>query len=149
MLTQNGETIQVHYLDRSDQVETLEMRVQSNLGTEADFIDAWHNVSLASFLIVMLVEYTSITSSPNPIPPTDPQALNGVKWQVNYQDTVTGGLGRWFIPCADLSLLPAGSEALDITTPGQPGYVFRTWLEARALSADGNTVQVTGIVFAG
>lgn len=79
--------------------------------------------------------------------PTDPFAQTGTKWLVRARETGTGNAVTFKVPCADLSLLAAGSENMDIS--GGAGAAFVTAIEAYVKSNDGNAVTVSEIVYAG
>ena len=73
------------------------------------------------------------------------------KYLVRYHDTVTGQKFRVEVPCANLSLLPAGVEFLDLTAG--PGLAFKTAFQLFAVSPlyglNGNTVLVDSIQYVG
>lgn len=73
-------------------------------------------------------------------------AQREVKWLVSFTDDTNGKKGTLEIPCADLTLLPAGgSELLDLTDTEAAAFVSA--FESYARSADGNTVTVDQIAF--
>lgn len=77
--------------------------------------------------------------------PTDPAAQKENRFKVTYQDTSTLKYYSFTIPCADLSLLPAGSEFLDLTAGVGLGIV--TNYETYGESELGNPVAVISIQF--
>lgn len=77
--------------------------------------------------------------------PTDPAAQKENRFKVTYQDTVTLKYYSFTIPCADLTLLPSGSEFLDLTAGVGLGIV--TNYETYGESELGNPVTVISIQF--
>lgn len=71
------------------------------------------------------------------------------KWLVRYHDTTTFDKYRAEIPTADLSLLPSGSEFLDLTAGA--GQTFKDAFEDIVNSGltSGNTVVVDTVQFIG
>lgn len=81
--------------------------------------------------------------------PTDPYAQREIKWLVRFHDNVTGQPLTVTVPGADLSLLDAGSEVLDLT--GTEAAAFKTAFEAYVKAGEGsdNAVVVDQILFVG
>lgn len=82
-------------------------------------------------------------------PPANGFAQRESKWLVRYRDDVTEEVYRMEIGTADLSLLPAGEEFLDITAGA--GLAFRTAFEtiARTPESSSNTVTVISVQHVG
>lgn len=72
-------------------------------------------------------------------PPVNQYAQREIKWLVKYSDDVTGKRYSLEIPCADLSLLVAGTETMNVAAGA--GAAFVTAFEANVLSPDGNAVS--------
>lgn len=79
------------------------------------------------------------------VPPSNQFYQRETKWLVKYQDNVTLKLFRTEIPCANLTLLGAHQEFLDITTALSPGLLFKTEFEADVVSEDGNPITVISV----
>jgi hypothetical protein len=77
--------------------------------------------------------------------PADTLAQNEKRFVVNFTDTVLNVKGSFSIPCADLTLLPTGSENLDITSGA--GQTLANLLNSHGRSKFGNAISVTGISF--
>lgn len=77
--------------------------------------------------------------------PTDPQAQNEKRYRVAYSDNVTGKKYSFHIPCADLTLLPVGSEFLDLTAGFALG--LKQFLDANGESELSNPITVNSIQF--
>lgn len=78
--------------------------------------------------------------------PGSPLAQKENRFRVSFRDDVTLKAGSFTIPCADLSLLPAGSEFLDLT-PGTEGGDLAAWLNLYGKSDVGNDITVSSIKF--
>lgn len=77
--------------------------------------------------------------------PVDPQAQNETRWRVSFTDTVLNAKGSFSIPTANLDLLPAGSEYLDLTAG--TGLALKNFLDTNGRSKYGNAINVTSIQF--
>lgn len=91
--------------------------------------------------------------------PTDKQAQRGIKWSVQYTDNQqyfdppvnaipNAGYQQIFtntIPTANLDLLTAGSEELNLAT--NPGSTFKTRFEAIVRSPYGGTVTLLRVYY--
>lgn len=73
---------------------------------------------------------------------TDPLAQRENKWLVRYHDNVDGAKFRVEIPTADLSLLDAGNEFLNLDDSG-PVAAFVTAFQDYVVSPDDPTHAVT------
>ncbi len=79
--------------------------------------------------------------------PTSDFAQRENRFRVFYQDTVTLKKYHLDLPCADLSVMPSGSDLLDISAA--PATDFITPFEAHAVSELGNAVTVLAIQYVG
>jgi len=81
--------------------------------------------------------------------PTDPFAQREYGFRFYLRDDVNSEVGYFTIGTADLDIgsVVAGSDELDLTA--SPTAAFVTWLEANALSRDGNAVTVERAVIVG
>lgn len=75
-------------------------------------------------------------------------AQREIKWLVRYTDTVTGKKYRCELPTADLALVVAGSDQMDVGV-GTAGETLVNALEANGLSQDGNAITIDSIQFVG
>lgn len=74
-------------------------------------------------------------------------AQKEIRYRVSYQDNTTLKLYSFTVPCADLLLLPAGSEYLDLSAGA--GLALKTDFELYGRSELGNNVTLTQIHFVG
>lgn len=81
------------------------------------------------------------------VPPGDVNAQREKKWRVSYADNVTGRRYALEVGGADLALLQANSDLMDLALPGPAAFVAN--FEAGALSLAGNAVTVIEIRFVG
>ena len=77
--------------------------------------------------------------------PADPFAQREFKWLVEYTDTTTGKQYRREIPTADLSLLVAGTEMMELGSGA--GAAFKAAFEGYVRSDVGNVVEIDRVVF--
>jgi hypothetical protein len=76
---------------------------------------------------------------------SDPFAQRTTKWLVTVQDSTTGAIEQFTIPCADLDQLVAGSHQLDVGA-ATPGETLVTAIETHGLSKAGNAITVVEII---
>lgn len=79
--------------------------------------------------------------------PATPLAQKEIRYRVKFQDTETLKFYSYTVPCADLTLLPAGSEYIDLTAG--VGLALKTDFELYGRSELGNTVVLIEIHFIG
>lgn len=79
--------------------------------------------------------------------PADPDAQREKKWLVRATDNVTGKSVQFEIPGADLSLLTAQSDSMDITAGA--GLTLKNEVEASVKSDIGNAVTVSDVIYVG
>lgn len=80
-------------------------------------------------------------------PATAAAAQRENKWLVRATDDVNGKMVSFEIPCADVSLLTAGTDMLALA--GTEAAAFVTAAEANILSVDGNAISIVSIQFVG
>lgn len=68
------------------------------------------------------------------------------RFVISFTDDVTGKRYSRSIPTADLTVMPSGSESVDLTSGA--GLDIKTWIDANGESELGNAVTVTSIRFA-
>lgn len=71
------------------------------------------------------------------------------KWLCRYHDNVTNEKASLSIPTAKLSILPDGTEFMDLTA--DPGLAFKTAFEAlvRVAATPGNAITLDSVQFVG
>ena len=79
--------------------------------------------------------------------PASPFAQRETKWLCSYVDNITGEAHRKEFPTADLAIIVAGTQAMDITTG--TGLAFKNAFDAHVVSADGNAVTLQGAIHVG
>lgn len=91
---------------------------------------------------VVEVNFSQPTQAANDVRPAEPYAQRELGFRFYIRDEVNQELGYFTIPCADLDIgsVVAGDDELDLTVA--PTAAFVTWLEANALSRDGNAITV-------
>lgn len=73
--------------------------------------------------------------------PSDPTAQREIKARFTYRDTVTGELGSFELPTADLNVLAQqGTDVIDLEEVAVAAFV--TAVEANAFSRDGNAIEI-------
>jgi hypothetical protein len=90
---------------------------------------------------VVNAEDTAISSTP----PANAFAQRESKWLVQYSDDVSGKLYSMEVPCADLSLLVANTENMNVGAGA--GATFVSAFESAVRSVDGETVTVIGVKY--
>ncbi len=92
---------------------------------------------------------TAFRGTPSTVPAGSTLSQRENKYLIRYHDSLTNRKYRGSIPCADLSLLPDGSEFLDLTT-GE-GADVKAAFEAVIVSPDNTAaaVVVDSIQFVG
>jgi len=78
-------------------------------------------------------------------PPASPLAQRGVKWTVLMEDDTLHTKFKNLLPTADLSLLAAGEEELDLTAGA--GLALKVAIEDLARSPAGNNVNVLRVYY--
>lgn len=86
----------------------------------------------------------AVETNLTPARPTDGFAQRGVKWLVRAVDT-NGNAVTFHIPGADLDLLPANSENLNLTAGA--GLALKDAIEAVVRSNDGDAIVVGEVVY--
>jgi len=79
--------------------------------------------------------------------PASPFAQRETKWLASYTDDVTGEAYKKEVPCADLSLIVAGTQAMNIAAGA--GLTFKTQWDALVKSRDGNATTLQGAIHVG
>lgn len=132
----------------TEQARSLGFGINAGLlpGDFAAVRAALDTLTLGTLLTDKTVDET-ILNSVIPVRPASTLAQVEKKYDIRWRDNVTLGPGGFEIACADLSLLPSGSEFLDITTVGSAGEILASWLNANAQSYLGNAITVTAIKF--
>lgn len=83
------------------------------------------------------------------VPPIATDAQRENKWLVEYEDTTTHRVYRNEIPCADLSLLTAGSDKIpDLAVAPWAAFVT-AWEAVVRAPATGNATNVLSVEFVG
>lgn len=90
-----------------------------------------------------LSERTDVAAGSAAVPPNT--ASRGKKYVLKYRDTVTLKTHQVEIPGGDDTLLPSGSDFLDLGAG--PGLAVKTAFEAAVVSPAGNTVVLYAIEF--
>ena len=82
------------------------------------------------------------TQAENDARPANAFAQRELAFRFYLRDSVTGDLGQFTVPAADLGIASytAGTDLLDLSA--EPTASFVTWLETNAQSGDGNAVVV-------
>lgn len=78
--------------------------------------------------------------------PVSPFAQRETKWLVTYQDSITGDLGQFEIPTADLLVLGSGGEA-DPTNAAV--IAFKAAVESELVTRAGNSATIVSIKHVG
>jgi len=81
------------------------------------------------------------------VPPVSTDAQRERKWIIIYEDNTTYKHYNTELPCADLSLLKANSDEMDISAGA--GAALVSAFEDYVLSPDGNAVTVLKVVHVG
>jgi len=105
--------------------------------------DALEAVTLVGFTKLDVLATTTVLAG---VQPVDGNAQRETKWLVSGTDTA-GFSTTIEIPGADLSLLPAGSAALDLSAGA--GLTLKNALEAVWRSKQGNAVVVNRVMHVG
>ena len=98
---------------------------------------------------VATVQATQATQAENDVRPADPFDQREYGFRFYLRDSVNNELGYFTIGTADLDIgsVVAGQDNLDLSAA--PTAAFVTWLEANALSRDGNAVVVERAIVVG
>lgn len=143
----SGRYVEVHFLDANDEVSVFEFRVGDTLDISVSFtLELFGDLCNGRIVAIVQVDRTALDTDVGQAPTS--QLIQGsIRWQVDYTDDVTGQIGHMFIPTADLSILPSGSEQLPLNQV--PGEDFKQAFDDAALSPDGNGITIQNIEFAG
>lgn len=122
-------------------------RVWTGLETEAS--DLVGHIEDHSIGTVATVQATQATQAEDDTRPAAPFAQRELGLRFYLRDQVNQEIGYFTIPAADLNIgsVVAGKDELDLTAA--PTAAFVAWLEAEALSRDGNAVTVERAVIVG
>lgn len=140
------------FVDYSDETSRVSMHVPAytavNFAAQQTLVDALkasvNAVSLLNEIIDRRQVDVTITAK---VLPGSPDAQREKKWLVRATDDVTGKPVQFEIPGADLSLLVANTDKMDISAGA--GATLVTDIEAVVTSDVGNAITVTDIVFVG
>lgn len=141
-----GYTVEIWYLDYTDTLEVVEYRAAAALADPGAVRDLFEDIITGTIFAIVEV-FRDVKLTPGVMPPTDPNSQSSIRWQVNYFDTTTGNTGQYYIPTANLSLLPSGTE--EVNTGFGLGADVADLFEAAVLSDDGNAITVTRILYDG
>lgn len=137
------------YQDYSEEISTTRFNVVSTI-TDLQFTDVFNavtGVTLDGDQRSALVVDTPKDGT-NSGPATNKSAQRENKWLVSYIDpTNDGKAGKFEIPCADLSLLTANTDKMDLTAGA--GLTLKTQLELYARSPADNAITVVSVRFVG
>lgn len=78
---------------------------------------------------------------------TNPLAQRENKYLLRYSDNVTGKIGRYEVPCADLTLLTGGTDFVDLGSGA--GAALKTAIDTYGRSAAGNAITLQSVQFVG
>lgn len=119
-------------------------------GTMDDLANAFRgHVEAHSVGTVVTEKATQDTAAASDTRPASTWAQRELGIRFYLRDDVNQEIGFFTIPTADLAIgsIMAGQDELDLTAA--PTAAFVTWLEANALSRDGNAVTVERAVVVG
>lgn len=116
--------------------------ITAQIAAAQAFRDAVIAVSLGAMRKEQLLAY--VTKSATALP-TDPFAQRGTRWLVRMVEAVSGNPVTFKIPAANLALLVAGGENMDITAGA--GLALVTAANAYVRSNDGNAATVSEVVY--
>jgi hypothetical protein len=107
------------------------------------------HVDAHSIGTIVTARYNQETQAASDVRPASAFAQRELGFRFYVRDDVNQELGFFTIPCADLAIgsVVAGDDELDLTAA--PTAAFVTWLEANALSRDGNAITVERALIVG
>lgn len=142
-----GRYVEIHLLDSNDVVSLFEFRIPPTFNINVAFIKSlFSGLCDGRIVAVVRVDREPLDTDVGQAP-TSQLIQRDIRWQVDYIDNVTGAIYHSFMPTADLSLLPSGSEQLPLDSG--PGEDFKDAFDSVALSPAGNAVTLQNIEFAG
>jgi len=120
----------------------------ANIAAQTTLIaDLWTAVDAVSLGNPISYNTIATTVSLGGSPAGSAQAHREKKWLVSFSDDVNGHPGTFTIPCADLTLLVANSDQMNIASGA--GAALVTAIEAVVQSNTGHDVTVNQITFVG
>lgn len=141
------------YIDHDGEASTVGLRLADASAGTFTALNTSMDTLVAAVDGVTLLNRTKDERSMSVAETTAALPANGfaqreIKWLVSYTDNVDPiGDGSFEIPGADLSLLVAGSEDMDVS--GGAGAALVTALEANFKSRLGNAVSISKIIHVG
>lgn len=144
--------VSVNFVDYSDEQSRATVHVPAytavNFTAQQTLVDSLVSSFNAVSLLNELQDARQVdVVKTTKVVPSDKDAQREKKWLVRASDDVTGKPVQFTIPGADLSLLTANTDKMDIS--GGVGATLVTDIEAVVTSDVGNAVTVADIVFVG
>lgn len=141
--------LRLPYQDYSEEVSTVSMFVDAAI-TDLKITDLFN--ALVGVTVDGDQRATLVVDTPkdgtNSGPAANKLAQRENKWLVSYIDpTNNGKAGKFEIPCADLTLVTANTDKMDLAAGA--GLTLKTEVELSVESPAGNAITVTSVRFVG
>jgi len=143
-----GSKLTMSYIDHSEEVSTCQFPgvelTAANFDATIALMTALKTAVEAVVLGVLWKRIDqAIDTLTTKTPPASTDAQRERKWIIIYEDTVTFKHYNCELPCADLSLLIANTDRMDISAGA--GAALVTAFENYVKSPDGNAVEVQSV----